>query len=49
MGVFAFARLARLAQLPAYALGGVNYKTIKLLRGTSAIGAAAVSGARLKT
>jgi len=45
MGVLRFALLARLARLPAYALGGVNRQTIKQLKGTGAIGAAAVSGA----
>ncbi len=52
MGVFRFARLARVAGLPAYALGGVNRRTISQLKGSRAIGAAAVSGApvgRLRT
>jgi len=45
MGVFVFMRLARLARLPAYALGGVNRGTIARLKGAGAVGVAAVSGA----
>jgi thiamine-phosphate pyrophosphorylase len=45
MGVFTFARLARLTVLPAYALGGVNQRTIRRLKGAGAVGVAAVSGA----
>jgi thiamine-phosphate pyrophosphorylase len=53
MGVFAFMRLARRAGLPAYALGGVNRRTINHLKGAGATGVAAVSagagGRRPKT
>jgi thiamine-phosphate pyrophosphorylase len=53
LGVLKFARLARLARIPAYALGGVNSRTINRLKGAGAIGVAAVSGGvavrRLKT
>jgi len=45
MGVFTFMRLARRARLPAYALGGVNRRTMIRLKGAGAVGVAAVSGA----
>jgi len=48
IGVLTFARLARLAEMPAYALGGVNRKTIRRLKGAGAIGVAAVSGAAVR-
>jgi len=48
IGVLTFARLARLAEVPAYALGGVNRTTIRRLKGAGAIGVAAVSGAAVR-
>ena len=44
MGVMRFASLIRRAGAPAYALGGVNAGTVRRLRGSGAVGVAAVGG-----
>lgn len=44
LGVMAFARLARQAALPVYALGGVNAASAKRLGGSGAAGVAAIDG-----
>jgi thiamine-phosphate pyrophosphorylase len=44
MGVMRFARLIRAAGAPAYALGGVNAQTAGRLKGSGAVGLAAVEG-----
>lgn len=44
IGVRAFARLARAAALPTYALGGVNAHTARRLAGSGAVGLAAIEG-----
>jgi thiamine-phosphate pyrophosphorylase len=44
MGVRRFARLILRAAMPAYALGGVDAKTVRRLMGSRAVGVAAVGG-----
>ncbi len=44
IGAVAFARLVRASRLPVYALGGVNRATAPRLRGSGAVGIAAISG-----
>ena len=44
LGPLAFRRLVRNARLPVYALGGINARTIRHLKGSGAAGAAALAG-----
>ena len=44
LGLLRFASLVRQAGLPAYALGGVNDRTIRRLKGSGAAGMAAIDG-----
>jgi thiamine-phosphate pyrophosphorylase len=44
MGVLRFARLIRRAGAPAYALGGVDARTVRRLKMSGAVGVAAVGG-----
>ena len=45
IGALLFARLVRASGMPVYALGGVNRATAPRLRGSGAVGIAAISGA----
>ena len=44
LGVPRFTTLIRRAGAPAYALGGVNAKTVRRLKGSGAVGLAAIEG-----
>jgi thiamine-phosphate pyrophosphorylase len=46
LGPLRVARLVRLARAPVYALGGVNARTVRRLKGSGVVGIAAVEGLR---